>query len=131
MNQWFIERNGGESLVKGCVQSQTKDATEDDCNNQENLFLQTKYKSLLMQSHWCTSLTEKKRTYFSDYGFANTREVLLGEDTELVENPQNYEKFYMENVVAKWKRWISKRYNKLKTEGNLRTELEVWTRYGH
>ena len=55
-----------------------------------------------------TALTEKKRTYFSDYGFANTREVLLGEDTELVENPQNYEKFYMENVVEKWKKMIHK-----------------------
>ena len=36
LNQWFIERNGGESLVKTrCVQSQTEDATEDDCDNQE------------------------------------------------------------------------------------------------
>ena len=36
-----------------------------------------------------TAMTEKKRTYFSNYGFQNVREVLLGEDKQLVENPQN------------------------------------------
>jgi hypothetical protein len=34
----------------------------------------------------------------------------------------------MENVVEKWKKMAAKRYAKLKEEGNLRTELEVWTK---
>ena len=34
----------------------------------------------------------------------------------------------MESVIKKWKKMASKRYNKLKGSGNLRTELEVWTK---
>ena len=52
----------------------------------------------------------------------------MGEDKQLVENPQNFEKFYMESVIKKWKKMASKRYNKLKSSGSLRTELEVWTK---
>ena len=44
----------------------------------------------------------------------------------LVENSFNFDKFYLENMVKWWKNKASKRYNKLKKEGNLRTELEVW-----
>ena len=75
-----------------------------------------------------TAMTEKKRTYFSNYGFQNVREVLLGEDKQLVENPQNFDKFYVDAVVKKWKKMATKRYNKLKESGSLRTELEVWTK---
>jgi hypothetical protein len=75
-----------------------------------------------------TAMTEKKRTYFSNYGFQNVREVLLGEDKQLVENPQNFDKFYVDAVVKKWKKMATKRYNKLKECGSLRTELEVWTK---
>ena len=36
LNQWFIERNDGKSLVKLDASSRkTEDTTEDDCNNQE------------------------------------------------------------------------------------------------
>ena len=34
----------------------------------------------------------------------------------------------MESVIQKWKKMASKRYNKLKSSGSLRTELEVWTK---
>ena len=128
LNKWFIERNNGEMLVK-------IDASSRKLKTQQRMIAIIK-KSL--PSHKvaefttaianATALTEKKRTYFSDYGFANVREVLRGEETQLVENPQNFEKFYVEAVVDKWKKMASKRYTKLKSEGNLRTELEVWTK---
>ena len=75
-----------------------------------------------------TAMTEKKRTYFSNYGFQNVREVLLGEDKQLVENPQNFDKFYIDAVVKNSKKMATKRYNKHKECGSLRTELEVWTK---
>ena len=128
LNQWFIERNGGESLVKADASSRKLKTQQKMIATIKKSLPSEKVQEFVDAIAGATALTEKKRTYFSDYGFANTREVLLGEDTELVENPQNYEKFYMENVVAKWKKMASKRYNKLKTEGNLRTELEVWTK---
>jgi len=31
-------------------------------------------------------------------------------------------------LIALWKKKATKRYNKLKSEGRLRTELEVWTK---
>ena len=128
LNKWFIERNNGESLVRA-------DASSRKLKTQQKMIAIIK-KNLPSQKVVefqtaianATALTEKKRTYFSDYGFSNVREVLLGEETQLVENPQNFEKFYMESVISKWKKMASKRYEKLKSEGNLRTELEVWTK---
>ena len=128
LNRWFIERNNGQTLVKA-------DASSRKLKTQQRMIAIIKknlpsHKVVEFQTAIAnaTALTEKKRTYFSDYGFGNVREVLLGEDKQLVENPQNFDKFYMESVITKWKKMASKRYNKLKAEGNLRTELEVWTK---
>ena len=71
-------------------------------------------------------VTTKKRFYMSDYGYENVREVLLGKTDKLVENKINFDKFYLENMVKWWKNKASKRYTKLKKEGTLRTEIEVW-----
>ncbi len=128
LNKWFIERNNGEMLVKA-------DASSRKLKTQQRMIAIIKknlpsHKAAEFQTAIAnaTALTEKKRTYFSDYGFANVREVLRGEETQLVENPQNFDKFYMESVIEKWKKMSAKRYEKLKSEGNLRTELEVWTK---
>ncbi len=128
LNKWFIERNGGQTLVKADASSRKLKTQQrmiaiikKNLSSQKGVEFQTAIAN-------ATALTEKKRTYFSDYGFSNVREVLLGEDKQLVENPQNFEKFYMESVIQKWKKMASKRYNKLKESGNLRTELEVWTK---
>jgi hypothetical protein len=77
------------------------------------------------------NLTEKKRVYFSDYGFANSREVIRGDTDILVKNPINFDKFYQENLIKWWKNKASKRYESLKSSGSLRTELEVWTKDMH
>ena len=71
-------------------------------------------------------VTTKKRFYISDYGYANVRDVLLGKTEKLVKNEINYDKFYLDNMVKWWKKKATKRYNKLKKENTLRTELEVW-----
>ena len=72
------------------------------------------------------SLTQKKRTYFCEYGYSNVKEVILGEQEELVRGP-NWDKFYLENIIAWWKKKATKRYEKLKTEGRFRTKVELWT----
>jgi hypothetical protein len=48
------------------------------------------------------TLTEKKRYYLSKFGYEP------------------------EEVIEWWKKKASKRYEKLKSEGRLRTELELW-----
>ena len=71
-------------------------------------------------------LTQKKRTYFCEYGYSNVKEVILGEQEELVRGP-NWDKFYLENIIAWWKKKATKRYEKLKQEGRFRTKVELWT----
>ena len=71
-------------------------------------------------------LTQRKRAYISDYGYGNVREVILGEQKKLIKG-QNWDKFEYENIIAWWKKKASKRYEKLKSEGRFRTEVELWT----
>ena len=72
------------------------------------------------------SLTQKKRTYFCEYGYSNVREVILGEQDELIRGP-NWDKFYLENIISWWKKKATKRYEKLKAEDRFRTKVELWT----
>ena len=71
-------------------------------------------------------LTQRKRAYVSDYGYQNVREVILGEHKKLIKG-QNWEKFEYENIIKWWKKKAGKRYEKLKSEGRFRTEVELWT----
>ena len=72
------------------------------------------------------SLTQQKRAYISDYGYGNVREVINGEQDKLVRG-QNWDKFYLENIIAWWKKKAGKRYEKLKVEGRFRDKVELWT----
>ncbi len=72
------------------------------------------------------NLTQRKRSYSSDYGYGNVREVLLGEQDKLIRG-QNWDKFYLENIIKWWKKKAGKRYEKLKAEGRFRDKVELWT----
>jgi len=129
LNKWFVARNDNQLLVK-------EDASSRKLKTQQRMIsiiqksLQGNEKLSQFKDAIVTAknLTEQKRTYFSDYGFANSREVIRGDEDKLIENPINFDKFYMENLIKWWKNKASKRYESLKSEGNLRTELEVWSK---
>ena len=70
-------------------------------------------------------LTEQKRQYFSNYGYENVVDYLNLETDELKKAP-NYDRYELEGVVDWWKKLAGKRYDKLKSENRLRTELETW-----
>ena len=72
------------------------------------------------------SLTQQMRAYISDYGYGNVREVINGEQDKLVRG-QNWDKFYLENIIEWWKKKAGKRYDKLKAEGRFRSNVELWT----
>jgi hypothetical protein len=72
------------------------------------------------------ALTQKKRFYICDYGYSNVREVILGEQKELLRG-LNWDKFYVENIISWWKKKAVKRYKKLKEENRFRTKVELWT----
>ena len=71
-------------------------------------------------------ITQKKRFYISDYGYSNIREVINGEQEELIRG-QNWDKFYLDNIISWWKKKATKRYEKLKEEGRFRDKVELWT----
>lgn len=71
-------------------------------------------------------LTEKKRYYISDYGFKNTVDYMNCKTDKLLPG-ENYEKHELSNVIEWWRTKAINRYETLKSEGRLRTELEVWT----
>ena len=128
LNKWFITRNNDQMLVK-------EDASSRKLKTQQRMIsvIQKSLQGAKLEDFKAAianakSLTEKKRTYFSDYGFSNSREVIRGDTDKLIENPINYDKFYMENLIKWWKNKASKRYDSLKSEGKLRTELEVWSK---
>jgi len=72
------------------------------------------------------NLTEKKRYYTSDYGFSNMVDYVNGKTDTLIPG-ENYEKHELKNLVEWWRNKAINRYETLKSEGRLRTELEVWT----
>ena len=111
---------------RGRFESQVEDSTKDDIYYQKELVFS---KGGGVPN--AKNLTEKKRVYFSDYGFANSREVIRGDTDILEKNPINFDKFYQENLIKWWKNKASKRYESLKSSGSLRTELEVWTKDMH
>ena len=48
-------------------------------------------------------ITQQKRFYISDYGYSNVREVIRGDQDELIKGP-NWDKFYLENIISWWKK---------------------------
>ena len=72
------------------------------------------------------SLTEQKRYYVSDYGYQNMVDYMACKTDTLIPG-ENYDKHKMVNLVEWWKNKATNRYETLKNEGRLKTELEVWT----
>jgi hypothetical protein len=72
------------------------------------------------------NLTQQKRFYISDYGYQNVREVIRGDEDKLIRG-QNWDKFYLDNIISWWKRKAGKRYEKLKQEDRFRDKVELWT----
>jgi hypothetical protein len=72
-----------------------------------------------------SDVTTQKRFYMSEYGFFNTKKVLLGEEKVLTK-AENYDRFELENIIKWWKKKATKRYNNVVADGRVRKELEVW-----
>lgn len=71
-------------------------------------------------------LTEQKRYYHSDYGFSNMRDYINCK-TDMLIPGENYEKHNLVNLIEWWRKKAINRFDTLKSENRLRTELEVWT----
>jgi hypothetical protein len=71
-------------------------------------------------------LTEQKRYYVSNYGIENYIDIVNGKTDKIVE-ALNFDRYGQDQLIEWWKKLAAKRYNKLKNEDRLRSNLEVWT----
>jgi len=127
LNDWFKKRNG-EPLIDPQASSrklktQTKmisiikaslRGVDDDAYNK---FVQTYLDA--------KGLTERKRAYMSDYGFDNVKEYMNMETDEL-RKKDNFDRYSFDGVVDWWRKKASNRFETLKGDGRLRSELETW-----
>ena len=126
LNKWFTARNNDKCLVKEDASSrklkiQTKmiSIIKKCLNDSEKI---KQFNNAILAAK---DLTQQKRFYMSTYGFKNSREVILGEqDTPI--KADNYDRFEVEEIIKHWKKMATKRFDKLKSEGTLRTKLETW-----
>ena len=73
------------------------------------------------------NLTEQKRYYISNYGFKNYVDYINCKTDTLIKDPENYDKFELENVIEWWRKKSCNRYETLQNDNKLRSEIEVWT----
>jgi len=129
LSDWFKDKNDGIDLLEkgissrklkmqtkmiGVIKQSLKQHSNDDYNKFCNTIEEAK------------DLTEQKRVYFSDYGFSNSREYILGLDKEL-KKKDNYDSYSLENTIKWWKKKATKRYDSLIRDDRIRREQELWS----
>jgi hypothetical protein len=127
LNDWFKKRNGEPLIDPQASSRKLKTQTKmisiikaslkgvDDVAY--NKFVQTYLDA--------KGLTEQKRAYMSDYGFDNVKEYLNMETDEL-HKKDNFDRYSFDGVVGWWRKKAVNRFETLKGDGRLRTELETW-----
>ena len=128
LRKWFEEKNDGPLVKKTAssrkLKTQTKMIGMVKASLKEHDT--TKYNEFCETIKAATDVTTQKRFYMSDYGYANSKDVLTGKTDTLVKS-ESFEKYSLENITKWWKKKATKRYEKLKTESRDRQELEYWT----
>ena len=69
----------------------------------------------------------KKRYYYSDFGFDNVVEHINSDGEIPLREGQNFHKHNVSYMFEWWKKKAQNRFEKLREEGRLRTELEIYT----
>jgi len=127
LHDHFTHLNGGQPLTENRASSKKmKRQTKMISLIRNSLEDQEKLEEFNRVITMAFGLTQRKRSYTSDYGYSNVREVLLGEQDTLIPG-QNWDKFYLENIIKWWKKKAGKRYEKLKKEDRYREKVELWT----
>ena len=137
-DHWFKERNNGEYLVPMITPTKNnpKSPTTSRKHRTENK-MKSIVKKMLKKYNLTSkldefndaiihgkSLTERKRYYYSTYGYSNVSDVILNGATPII-NQQNWDKHHLENIIDWWKKKAQKRYDSLKESGNIRRILEI------
>ena len=128
LNSWFIEKNSGVPLVPSDASSRklkTQTKMVAVIKNSLKSVDESAYKKFCQTFLDAKGLTEKKRSYFSTYGYENVQQYLNLETDTLVKK-ENYDRFSLEGVTEWWRNKASTRYETLKKDDRLRTVVESW-----
>jgi hypothetical protein len=129
MRKWFEQKNDGPLVHKDASSRKLKTQTKmiQIITNSLKEYNDAAHKKFVKFRKDTENVTTQKRFYMSTYGYENSHRYIIRQDDKLVKSDQ-WDKFELENIVAWWKKKASKRYENIKSEGRLRTELEVWRR---
>jgi len=145
LKEFFRMHNGGKELIGNVKSTEMVDQNAEPQNTiptsikmkTQNMMISITRASLKENNQFETlesfnaamknskNLNQHKRVFFSNYGYENAREYILGETDELKKSV-TFDRHYHDNVVTWWKKLASKRHDKLKSEGRIRKELELW-----
>ena len=128
LKAWFTEKNDGEELIhKGASSRKLKMQTKMVGIIKASLKKHDEkaYSLFMNKIQTAGEVTTQKRFYMSEYGFSNTKNVLLGKEKVLTK-AENYDRFELENIIKWWKKNATKRYNNVVADGRVRKELEIW-----
>jgi hypothetical protein len=128
LKKWFTEKNSGEELIHEGASSRklkiqtkmvqiVKASLKEHDTKAHDMFITA------MQN--ATGVTTQKRFYMSEYGYSNTKDVLLGKTNTLIK-AENYDRYELENITTWWKKLATKRFNNIVADGRIRKKLEVW-----
>lgn len=130
LRDWFTEKNGGEDLIhKGAssrkmkIQVKILGVVKASLKKHDT----KAYELFTTAMDKAGGITTNKRYYGSTWGFANTKEVLLGKTDKLIKS-ENFDRYELESVISFWRKMASKRYDKLVAEDRVAKSLEIWTR---
>ena len=128
LKYWFETKNDGKPLVHEDASSRKMKTIQKQIStikNSLNIHDKEKLAEFNKTFEDAKRLTERKRQYFSNYGYENVVDY-LNLETDTLKKAPNYDRYELEGVVDWWKKLAGKRYDKLKSEDRLRTELETW-----
>jgi len=128
LSDWFIKKNDGVPLVPSDASSRklkTQTKMVAIIKNSLKEFDEGEYKKFCQTFIDAKGLTEKKRSYYSTYGYENVQQYLNLETDTLVKK-ENFDRFSLESVTEWWRNKASNRYETLKQDNRLRTVVESW-----
>lgn len=69
----------------------------------------------------------KKRYYYCNYGYDNVAEYISSDGKTPLVKRDNWDRYHLSHMIDWWKNKAQGRYEKLKEEGRLRNDLEIYT----
>ena len=125
LNTWFEDKIGEPLVPMDASSRKLKAQTKMISIIKSSLKGEDGYDEFCQTLSHASGLTQRKRSFYSHYGYDNVVDYLNLKTDTLIKK-ENYDRFYLEGQVDWWKRQATKRYNKLKESGGIRTELETW-----